>query len=80
MNRDQLLATIILGSLVAIVGWSYWSGGVFYVLLDPGLDSAAKVESLRVLFNSWGPLAPLAYILLVIIEATGPDLSGPVAS
>ena len=55
MNRDQLLVTIILGALVAIVGWSYWSGGVLYVLLDPGLDSAAKVESLRVLFNSWGP-------------------------
>ena len=78
VNRDQLLATIILGALVAIVGWSYWSGGVLYVLLDPGLDSAAKVESLRASFNSWGPLAPLAYILLVIIEAVVAPIPGTI--
>ena len=78
MNREQLLATIALIAIFALVGWSYWSGGIIGVLLDPELDAATKVESLRAFFNGWGPFAPLVYILLIVIEVVVAPIPGAI--
>jgi len=78
MSRERFVAIGILGAFSILAGWSYWDGGVMAILFDTGTASSEKVEALRMFFNRWGPLAPLAYILLVVVEAVIAPIPGAI--
>ncbi|MBL8900101.1 MAG: TVP38/TMEM64 family protein, partial [Planctomycetes bacterium] len=67
-SRARLAAALVLGALVGLCAWSYLSGGLAAALLDPALAGAEKVERLRAVFASAGPLAPLLYVGFVTLE------------
>jgi uncharacterized membrane protein YdjX (TVP38/TMEM64 family) len=67
-SRARLAALFVLCTLVGLCAWSYGSGGLAAALLDPQLSGAAKVERLRAVFASAGPLAPLLYVGFVTLE------------
>ena len=76
MRKDAAVATAILISLVAWVGWSWATGGIVGILFDPSLESAQKVDSLRNFFEQWGIFAPVAYVLFVMVEAVVAPIPG----
>jgi uncharacterized membrane protein YdjX (TVP38/TMEM64 family) len=78
VSKERLVAVVLLCACAALVAWSYWTGGVVAVLFDPNVSSQEKVDALRMFFNSWGPLAPLAYIALVVIEAVIAPIPGAI--
>ena len=78
VNKGRLLAIVTLLGFGAIVVWSYWSGGVIAVLLSVDASSADRIESMRAFFSSWGPLAPVAYIFLVVAEAVIAPIPGAI--
>ena len=56
------------GAFLAAVGatfWSWWSGGIAFVLLRGDMDAAWKIEQLQQFFSECGSLAPLVYFLFV---------------
>ncbi len=78
MNKERLIAIAILLAFAVLAGWSYWTDGVIGVLFDSGSSSADKVEAMRAFFSAWGPMAPLAYIFLVIIETVIAPIPGAI--
>ncbi len=77
-GRHRLLAAVSLGLVAGWVAWSYWSGGIIGVLMNPGVDAEAKIIALRLSFEAWGPLAPIAYILFVIVEVVMAPIPGTI--
>ncbi len=79
MRRDAIqilfVATGLL-TLLALLTYSYFTDGMVAVLLRTDLDAAAKVESLRTFFDGFGAGAPLAYVLLVMLEVVIAPLPG----
>jgi uncharacterized membrane protein YdjX (TVP38/TMEM64 family) len=78
VNKGRLRAIVTLLGFAALVLWSYWSGGVIAVLFSTDASSADKIESMRAFFSSWGPLAPLAYIFLVVAEGVIAPIPGAI--
>ena len=78
MDRNRYGALIILAVFFGLAGWSYWNGGIIAVFFDGDTTSADKVEALRSFFSWWGPLAPLAYVFLVIVEAVIAPIPGAI--
>ncbi|MGE0704841.1 MAG: TVP38/TMEM64 family protein [Vicinamibacterales bacterium] len=75
-HRDRWLAGLALVAIASLVGWSYLSGGFASVVLSPSLDGDAKVRYIQDYFFSWGSLAPLIYILIVILEVVIAPIPG----
>ena len=78
MRRQQVLAALALAGVAGWVIWSYATGGVMSVLLSTELDAEAKVIAVREFFFAWGPLAPLAYILVVAVEVVVAPIPGTI--
>jgi uncharacterized membrane protein YdjX (TVP38/TMEM64 family) len=74
--RDRLLAALALLFMVALVGLSYWSGGLAWLVLSPAIDGADKVRGIQRYFESWGTGAPLVYVAFVIVEVVVAPLPG----
>lgn len=72
----NLLAIAGLSGIVSATAWSYFRGGLMASLLAPELSADAKLEVLQEFFLSWGPWAPLAYILFVTAEVVIAPLPG----
>ncbi len=54
------------------------TGGVLDALLSTDLDAEAKVVAVREFFFAWGPLAPLAYVLVVVVEVVVAPIPGTI--
>ncbi len=72
----NLLAVTGLSAVLSATAWSYFRGGLMAALLASHLSADAKIEVLRDFFLSWGPWAPLAYILFVTAEVVAAPLPG----
>lgn len=55
-------------AIVTFAVWSWSSGGIVALLVDPGISSADRVEALRTSLLGFGSLAPLVYVVAVTIE------------
>ncbi len=75
-NRYRLLAILFLTTMVAVMVWSYASGGIVAVLLGPSGDSQEKVEAIRACLNQWQAAAPLAYMMMVTMEVVVAPIPG----
>lgn len=64
----RLLALVLLVVMVGVVVLSYAQGGIVRILLQGDITSEEKASLVRQYFLSWGYLAPLAYMGVVIIE------------
>ena len=64
----RVLLGLSLLLLIGWAGWSYYAGGVIYLLLGPEADAAGKLARVQEYFRSWGPAAPAVYTLIVIVE------------
>ncbi len=71
-----MAAMAVLAVLTGWAGWSYWRGGIIGILFGTGLDAAAKVEAVQAFFEGWGLLAPLVYVLIVVVEAVIAPIPG----
>lgn len=66
---------VAIACALGLVGWSYFSGGIFRVLV--GSSSAEeKVAALRAFFDGFGVAAPLAYLVFVIVEVVVAPIPG----
>jgi uncharacterized membrane protein YdjX (TVP38/TMEM64 family) len=61
------LALGLLGLIAAWGVWSYRSGGLFYLLATAG-DMPGALAALRTYVLGWGALAPVVYIVAVVVE------------
>ncbi len=77
-RKWPLLAAISLAVVAAAVAWSYWSGGIVSVMLDFDIDSDTKLTTLQTFFRSRGPLGPLLYVLVVVIEVVVAPIPGTI--
>ena len=64
----RILFSLLLVLIVCGVAWSYRAGGIMNVLLDPQIESATRLARIQDYFRGWGPAAPAAYLLVVIVE------------
>jgi len=76
VRKDAIVAAVLLAALVAWVGWSYWSDGIIGILFSTDLESATKVVRLQEFFLDWGVLAPVIYVLIVVVEAVVAPIPG----
>ncbi len=70
------IAGLTLASVVAVVAWSYGSGGLVAVMLSPDIEGAAKVQTIQEFFLAWGSAAPLIYMAVVIVEVVVAPIPG----
>lgn len=70
------LAFTGLSAILSATAWSYWQGGLMATMLAPDIAADTKLEVLQEFFLSWGPWAPLAYILFVTAEVVVAPLPG----
>ncbi len=78
VRREQTLAALALAGIVGWAIWSYTTGGVLAALFSTELDSEAKVAAVRGVFLAWGPLAPLAYVLVCTVEVVVAPIPGTI--
>jgi uncharacterized membrane protein YdjX (TVP38/TMEM64 family) len=64
----RILLALLLAVLMSGVVWSYRAGGIMNVLRDPAIESSTRLVQTQDYFLSWGPAAPGAYLLVVIVE------------
>ena len=80
-NTRPMKRALVAALLLALVGyavWSYATGGAVNLLFSPGVDSEARLTGIQEYFKSWGPAAPLAYMLLVMLEVILAPIPGTV--
>jgi uncharacterized membrane protein YdjX (TVP38/TMEM64 family) len=76
MRKDFIAGVLALGAVSAWAGWSWWSGGIIDILVDVNQPAEEKIDAFREYFESWGPLAPLVYMGIVVVEAVVAPLPG----
>jgi uncharacterized membrane protein YdjX (TVP38/TMEM64 family) len=69
------LLTVAIALVGGLLGWSYATGGILYVLLHSG-TAEEKVAALRAFFDGFGVAAPLAYVGFVILEVVIAPIPG----
>ena len=72
----RILITVTLVLLVSYAVGSYLTGGIFNLLLDPGIPSELRLTRIQRSFESWGGAGPLAYMLIVTIEVVLAPIPG----
>ena len=60
----------------ALASWSYAAGGFVFTLVQTTGDGDQSLEVLRQYLARWGTFAPIAYVLLVIVEVLVAPLPG----
>jgi uncharacterized membrane protein YdjX (TVP38/TMEM64 family) len=71
--------TIVLFATVALLAgalYSYSTSGFVYVLVAGAPDEEPWLEQLRNVVAAWGPLAPVVYTLVVVIEVVVAPIPG----
>lgn len=59
-----------------MTAWSYEQGGLMATMLAQQVSAEDKIQALQTFFLSWGPWAPVAYILFVTAEVVVAPLPG----
>lgn len=72
----RIIGISLLVGIVSLVAASYYSGGIASVLLNTDGDSEEKIRSLRLFFENLNGVAPLAYIVMVVIEVVIAPIPG----
>jgi len=72
----KILVTLSLALLVSYAVWSYLTGGIVNLLLDPGIPSELRLARIQNHFAAWGAMGPLAYMLIVTIESVLAPIPG----
>ena len=72
----RILVTILLALLVSYAVWSWLTGGIVNLLLDPGIPSELRLARIQSYFAAWGAMGPLAYMLVVTIESVLAPIPG----
>jgi uncharacterized membrane protein YdjX (TVP38/TMEM64 family) len=65
----------VIAALVAWAVWSYAGGGLLFALINR-TDGVTVIEALRRYVLSWGMLAPVVYIAVVIVEVLVAPIPG----
>lgn len=73
LRRFPLLLTL---ALFAWVVWSWASGGIVHDVFGGDVDAATGVERLKDYFVSFGAMAPLVYVLFVVVEVVVAPIPG----
>jgi uncharacterized membrane protein YdjX (TVP38/TMEM64 family) len=79
VRTRSIFAVVGVGVLLGFGLWSWASNGVVRALVDGAFaagDNAAALESLRAALERWGPLAPVIYVVAVVIEVTVAPIPG----
>ncbi len=72
----QLMLWFVLAALLAMLSWSWLSGGVVYQLLSRQGDPASRIEHFKQYLASFGAAAPLIYVLFVVVEVVVAPIPG----
>ena len=72
----RILITTSLVLLVSYAVWSYLTGGIVNLLLDPGIPSELRLTRIQRYFEAWGGAGPIAYMLIVTIEVVLAPIPG----
>jgi uncharacterized membrane protein YdjX (TVP38/TMEM64 family) len=70
------LVLLIVGILLAGAAFSYLTSGFVYVLTSGSADHGPWIERVREAAAAWGPLAPLVYVLVVVVEVVVAPIPG----
>jgi uncharacterized membrane protein YdjX (TVP38/TMEM64 family) len=76
MRRDFIAGCLALAVVGIGAAWSWWTGGIIAVLVDVGQAPDEKIAAFRAYFEAWGPLSPLVYVAIVVVEAVIAPLPG----
>ena len=72
----RILLTLLLVVVMSAVAWSYRAGGIMNMLLAPEIEPATRLAQIQDYFKAWGPAAPGAYLLVVIVEVIVAPIPG----
>jgi uncharacterized membrane protein YdjX (TVP38/TMEM64 family) len=78
--RRLLLRLLLLVLVFAMLVWavaSYLSGGFVAVLMSGDAADATWVQPVRDVVIQWGPLAPVIYTAIVVVEVVVAPIPGP---
>jgi uncharacterized membrane protein YdjX (TVP38/TMEM64 family) len=64
----RILLGLLFLYIICGVAWSYRTGGIMHVLLDPQIESSTRLALIQSYFHSYGLVAPGVYLLVVIAE------------
>ncbi len=67
--------SITLGLAAAAI-YSYRHDGIVGVLLRPGASAAQRIERIQQAIQAWGAVAPLAYVVFVMVEVVVAPIPG----
>ena len=70
------LVLLIVGLLLAGAIFSYLTSGFVYVLTSGSADQGPWIERVREAVAGWGPLAPIVYVLVVVVEVVVAPIPG----
>ena len=72
----RFLVLFIISILLAGAVFSYLTSGFVYVLTSGAADQGPWIDRVRDAALSWGPLAPIVYVLVVIVEVVVAPIPG----
>jgi len=75
-RRGRWLSGLILAVVLGAGLWSYAGGGFVAITASPDLDGPEKVRLLQAYFDQWGPVAPLVYVAIVVMEVVIAPIPG----
>lgn len=77
MNKFvRRLPVLILFSILLLIAWSWQNEGIVYDLFGGDADAVTRVERLKAYFVSFGTMAPLVYVLFVVVEVVVAPIPG----
>jgi uncharacterized membrane protein YdjX (TVP38/TMEM64 family) len=76
VKRLAALAAVVVLAIWAV--WSYRTGGLVSALTSGAATTDFSVETIRQLVGRWGAFAPLAYVLVVIVEVLVAPIPGTI--
>lgn len=78
-RRTPKIWVVVLMVTLGVAVWSWVSGGLVRVLVDGAGnlgDNQAQLAALRSALDSWGPWAPLVYVMAVVVEVLVAPIPG----
>ena len=76
MRRNKLILLLIISALIAGTAYSYLTSGLVYVLTSGSSDQGPWIDRVREAAAGWGVLAPLVYVLVVVVEVVVAPIPG----
>lgn len=75
-TTGKLLIWLTFLAFLAMLSWSWFSGGIVQQLLGGQHDAATRIEYLKQYLASFGSAAPLVYVLFVVVEVVVAPIPG----